>query len=312
MLTKFRLAAVGVTVALAAAAATALAGAPSAQASTAACGVSCTTPTNLAGGTGLALTITVSTASNSGGGGGGGCGVLCGMSSPASKGTSAKSQSSQSNACAISGSTFTAIALETALASGNCAVSVGLAAAASANPAQDWVVLAEGTVQNAITYGVLSQRLGLVYLSDQVVEFEAVPNGVNSDLCMALVGTSVTLQECGSSTSVSTTTGTSIAPEAGSLTSSSSSTTTDGTSSSTAWILDGGNNNNAGYLDVLSGVDAQFSDPLVLTDTGTGSPVGLGVSPLGEFGGVVPPAQMWAFSYSGQSTAAVRRGMQHT
>ena len=68
-------------------------------------------------------------------------------------------------------------------------------------------------------------------------------------------------------------------------------TTTTTTYSGTAWILDAGNTSN-GYLDVISGSDQAYSDPLVLTAASSGS---LGLSSLSEVGGIVTAAQMWAF-----------------
>ena len=56
-----------------------------------------------------------------------------------------------------------------------------------------------------------------------------------------------------------------------------------------------------------------YSLPEVLTDNVNGSKQSLTVAPLSEIGGVVNPSEMWAFSYGGQSAAAVKSGaIKHT
>ena len=297
---KLKICAAGTVAVLAAAASLATtANAPVAQASTGACGSSCTTPSNQAAGSGLALTISLS----------GGSGSTC--------------------------ATVTAAALD----SGQCTVAVSLAAASTVNPGQDWDVLQENTVDYAAQYGIVSNRLDWEYDTDYVVEFEAVPNGVASDQCLAQVGSTTTLQECGSAvdqqTSANTGTDSSKssgsntcagnpAPPsctgttaigsagAGSDTTSGSSTSSTSIYSTTAWILDKNDASN-GYVDVISGTDQQYSDPTVLTATANGSSATLGLSPLSVFNGVVLPTQMWSFSYGGQSAQAVQhQSRQHT
>jgi len=92
-------------------------------------------------------------------------------------------------------------------------------------------------------------------------------------------------------------------------TSSGTGTTTTSTYSGTAWILDAGNTSN-GYLDVISGSDQAYSDPLVLTAASSGS---LGLSSLSEVGVVVSTTQMWAFQYQSASAATIKKdGLQRT
>jgi hypothetical protein len=93
------------------------------------------------------------------------------------------------------------------------------------------------------------------------------------------------------------------------ITSKGTDTTATSTYSGTAWILDSGSTSN-GYLDVISGSDQAYSDPLVLTAASSGS---LGLSSLSEIGGVVTSTQMWAFEYESTSAATIRKdGVQRT
>jgi hypothetical protein len=283
---------------------------PAVLAATTACGTSCTSPVNLGLGTGQTPTITIT---------GSGCPAV------------------------------TAAGLESAAGSNSCVIGVAMAAASATNAGQDWVAMEEGTVDKFIADQALSQRLDIQYGSDEVVEFEAAPNGVASNLCLALVSGKATLQQCGGATSVQTDTQTGSQTDQGSGTNSGSDSTTDyngvdasnfsfyqtgasstssGSSSSTdtststgtgttitstysgtAWILDAGNTS-SGYLDVISGSDQAYSDPLVLSAASAGS---LTLSSLSEVGGVVSTAQMWAFQFQSTSAATLRKeGIRRT
>jgi hypothetical protein len=281
---------------------------PAVLAATTACGSSCTSPVNQGLGTGETPTITIT---------GSGC------------------------------PSVTAAGLESAAGNSSCTISVAMATTSTTNAGQDWVAMEEGTVDKFITDQALSQRLDIQYGSDEVVEFEAAPNGVASNLCLALVSGKATLQQCGGATSVQTDTQTgsqadkSSGTNTGSVsttitnccngvnevetgssdtnsgTSSSTDTTTStgtdttitSTYSGTAWILDSGNTSN-GYLDVINGSDQAYSDPLVLTATSSGS---LGLSSLSEVGGAVTTTQMWAFQYQSASAATLKKeGIRRT
>jgi hypothetical protein len=286
---------------------------PAVLAATTACGSSCTSPVNQGLGAGETPTVTIT---------GSGCPAV------------------------------TAAGLESAAGNSSCTIKVAMAAATSANAGQDWVAMEEGTVDKFISDQALSQRLDIQYGSDEVVEFEAAPDGVASDLCLAIVSGAVTLQQCGGATSVQTDKQTGSQTDKSSSTNSGSDTTTDnlvccdgsypasdlygtgavdsssGSSSSTdnttssgtdttttstysgtAWILDAGNTSN-GYLDVISGSDQAYSDPLVLTAASDGS---LSLSSLSEVGGVVSTTQMWAFEFGSASAATLRKeGVQRT
>ena len=282
-----------------------------ALASTTACGSSCITPLNQGLGTSETPTITIT---------GSGCPAV------------------------------TAAGLETAAGESSCTIKVAMAAATTTNAGQDWATLEEGTVDKFISDQALSPRLDIQYGSDEVVEFEAAPDGVASNLCLALVSGAATVQQCGGATSVQTEsqagseTDTNSSTNSGSdsssydmyccddddeglvaegasdtisgstngtvtSTSSGTDTTTTSSYSGTAWILDSGNTAN-GYLDVISGSDQAYSDPLVLTAASSGS---LGLSSLSELGGVVTSTQMWAFEYESASAATLKKdGVKRT
>jgi hypothetical protein len=277
---------------------------PAVLAATTACGASCTSPVNLGLGTGETPTITIT---------GSGCPAV------------------------------TAAGLESAAGNSSCAISVAMAAASAANAGQDWVAMEEGTVDKFIADQALSQRLDIQYGSDEVVEFEAAPGGVASNLCLAIVSGAATVRQCGGATSVQTDTQTgsqtdnSSGSSSGSdstnnsvgggivfgstsfssgsssstdnATSSGTGTTTTSTSSGTAWILDAGNTSN-GYLDVISGSDQAYSDPLVLTAASGGA---LGLSSLSEIGGIVTTTQMWAFEFGSAIAATIKKeGIRRT
>jgi hypothetical protein len=251
-------------------AAAAFSGSP-VQASTSACGGACANPSNQSVGT--AETLTVSIVAN---------------------------PDAPSASCPTA---VTAAELESTPV--NCLLSFSLAAASSTNAGQDWTVMLEGGsdgVDAFVSGGALSSKLGIQYGSDDVVEFEAVPNGVATNMCLAVstgssalgVPTSgVSLAQCGQVTTTVTSGVTTI-------------------SSPSAWILDLTNDAN-GYLDLISGTGQAFSNPNVLAVTGSGSKLSLTTQPLNEMNGVVSPNQMWSFTYGSQSAAAVKSGaVKHT
>jgi len=257
---------------------------PAVQASTAACGVACTTPSNEYAGTGDSLTISFSSKSSS-------CGTV--------------------TAAALNG--------------GQCGPSVGLLASSATDPAQDWEVLEEGSVSTFVTFGALSSKLDIQYggeeaggsSADSVVEFEAVPDGVASDQCLAYTGSStVTLQQCGTVDSYGTSTGSGTNSPTNALTGSTNTNTSTDVSttySPTAWILDQANDSD-GFEDVISGYSQTYSDPLVL-NVATCSCVSpsVGTAPFRTVDGAVSANQMWSFAYGGQSAAVVKHAsMKHT
>jgi hypothetical protein len=178
--------------------------------------------------------------------------------------------------------------------------SVVLSAASTTNSAEDWTPEGEGDVANAVAADVVSPRLDMLYSTDQLVEFQYVPDGVPSDECLANTATwtgsvylptlTVVLAQCG-------------------------------ITAQSLWILDASNEAN-GYVDLInagyatdtatypslgSGEDSAgfiipFAEPVVLTVNSSGKVV---LAPLSELGGVVSSSQMWA-DWSSPAQAALR------
>jgi hypothetical protein len=200
---------------------------PAVLAATTACGSSCTSPVNQGLGTGETPTITIT---------GSGC------------------------------PSVTAAGLESAAGDSSCTISVAMATASAANAGQDWVAMEEGTVDKFITDQALSQRLDIQYGSDEVVEFEAAPDGVASNLCLAVVSGKATLQPCGGATSVQTDT------QTGSQTDKSSGTNTGSDSTSYNmfdWCCQPNVGGNLPYYYVTTGSDDTSSGSNTSTGTTT-------------------------------------------
>lgn len=162
--------------------------------------------------------------------------------------------------------------------------SVSMAAASSTNSGQDWTVVSENQAGGAVTAGVLSSKLDVLYSGDLIVEFQYAPNGVPSDQCLA-ENTSQLI----STTSVGLT------------------MTQCGVSVASLWIIDQ-NNASGGFVDLISangvpGYDGSwslinaFAEPGVLTVTSKNT---LAVQPLSQLGMAgtgapgVSSSQMWA------------------
>ena len=264
-----RLYAAGAVIAAAALFSLAMTPGQSAQASTAACGGSCASPSDDGSGAGEVLTISV--------GGSGSC------------------------------STVTAASVLAAMnALGPCYYSIALATASSASAGQDWEPMQEpgftetGGVSLFAGAGVLSTRLSILYGSDPVVEFESVPNGVPTGLCL--------------SATVPTTSITSPGPLPGTV-GGSIGLATCGSGNTTLWIVDTGNDLDVpGYTDLISGASTNFSMPYVLTAAAGGSKTTLGLSQLSEMNAQVTPGQLWTSPFGATNDAAAlkSKGMQHT
>ena len=73
----------------------------------------------------------------------------------------------------------------------------------NSDPAEDFTVSLQGTVDDFVTAGLVSPALAIHYANDVALEFEYSPNGVDSGLCVGISGltpatnTEVTLQPCG-------------------------------------------------------------------------------------------------------------------
>jgi len=62
---------------------------------------------------------------------------------------------------------------------------VVMSAASTTNSAEDWTPEQEGVVSNAVSAGVLSAKLDMLYSTDTLVEYQYAPDGVPSDECLA-------------------------------------------------------------------------------------------------------------------------------
>jgi hypothetical protein len=181
--------------------------------------------------------------------------------------------------------------------------SVVMAAASTTSSAQDWTVQVEGPVSAAVSAGVLSAKLNMLYANDTMVEYEFAPNGVPSDKCLA--DTMAPTLQLGGTVAINAPTLTVVLAQCG-------------ITAQSLWILDGPGSN--GFLDLINAgystqynyalpVDAPsanltspFAEPAVLTVNSNG---GVVLAPLNELGGVVSPAQMWA-NWSAPAQPALR------
>jgi hypothetical protein len=191
--------------------------------------------------------------------------------------------------------------------------SVVMSAASTTSTAEDWTPEQEGDVANAVSAGVLSAKLNMLYSTDQLVEFQSAPGGVPSDLCVANTANSEgEVDGIGESFPYSEPT-LSVALEPCGITAQS------------LWILDASNEAN-GYVDLINAgyaatftylapsftdaddLTSPFAEPAVLTVSSTGK---LALAPLSEIGGVVSTSQMWA-SWSAPAQSALRAKVDKT
>lgn len=131
------------------------------------------------------------------------------------------------------------------------------------DPAEDFVVAAQGTVHQFYKAGLASAALNLHYSHFEAYEIEYAPYGANTGLCVGVAhtagnGTPVTLQQCGAS-------------------------------AKTLWVKHRDYDYN-GATPLINGSDNNFSHPYVLTDTANG----LKTYNLTKFSnGVVYDTQLW-------------------
>jgi hypothetical protein len=117
--------------------------------------------------------------------------------------------------------------------------------ASNSDPAEDWTVTNEGTVDDFYAAGLVTASLDLHYGSLEAYEIEYSPYGVDSGLCAgvgstAVDGTGVTLQSCGNT-------------------------------SGTVWVVDT-NTHSGSYFPLINGSDTNFSNPYVLNYPGDAYP----------------------------------------
>ena len=179
--------------------------------------------------------------------------------------------------------------------------SVVMSAASTTNSAEDWTLEAEGVVSNAVSAGVVSPRLNMLYAAQTMVELQSAPDGEPSGKCLgdSLGPVEVNDEEL----------------EAPSLTLAMEPC---GTTAQTLWIVDGDNVSD-GYVDLINAgyavtytypVPVQeysgdytnpFAEPYVLTAT---SSDGVELAQLSEIGGAVSSTQMWSDVASAASSAS--------
>jgi hypothetical protein len=122
--------------------------------------------------------------------------------------------------------------------------------ASNSDPAEDFTISDQGTVDDFNAAGLVSNEMALNYGSLDAYELEYSPYGVDSGLCMgvgstAVNGTPVALEPCGES-------------------------------GKTVWVVDTlDGNTNPNYVPLINGSDTNFSHPYVLHYPGNGYPTDL-------------------------------------
>lgn len=163
--------------------------------------------------------------------------------------------------------------------------SVVMSAASTSNSAEDWTLVSEAQVSQAVGAGVVPSQLDMNYSGDTLVEFQYVPDGLPSDKCLADV----------------------------SVTTSSVGVTQCGITTQTLWIVDALNAVN-GYVDLINAgyeaaipgessvYAAPFAEPYVLS---VNSSNGVVLAPLSQLGSGVASTQLWA-NITSPSQSALR------
>ena len=147
---------------------------------------------------------------------------------------------------------------------------------------EDWDPMEENSVTAFASDDLLSDKLGLLYSGSEVYEYEYAPDGVPSDFCLGAFSSTTTNEETG----VTTTTNSVDLQQCGQ-------------GAGTLWIADSNtvlDGNYPGYDDLITGTDDAFSDPLVLTVSGSS----LTIAPLSELGAAISSTQLWSLSSSAE------------
>jgi hypothetical protein len=181
--------------------------------------------------------------------------------------------------------------------------SVVMATASTTNSAQDWAPVAEGSVTAAVGAGVVSGKLGMLYGTDTLVEYQYAPDGVPSGQCLANTST-----DPGNNSAYNVPTLTVVLARCG-------------VTAQSLWIIDQTNAAN-GYLDLINagyaaaftylapngaGADtltSPFAEPAVLTVNSSGTVV---LAPLSQIGQVVSSTQLWANYLSSAQSALAQK-----
>jgi hypothetical protein len=153
--------------------------------------------------------------------------------------------------------------------------------ASASDPAEDFTISDQGSVDDFNVAGLVSNELALYYGSLEAYELEYSPYGVDSGLCLGVGrtagnGTPVVLEPCGES-------------------------------GKTVWVVDTLNDNtNPNYVPLINGSDTNFSHPYVLHYPGTGYPTDSPRPQLNTYtlqkysGGTVYHNEMWGENRGGQ------------
>jgi hypothetical protein len=152
--------------------------------------------------------------------------------------------------------------------SANVGEPVALKPASDTNQGEDWFVEDEGTVSDFFAANLVSAGLNLHYGNDEVYEFDYVPDGVDSTLCLGVAGIAgngspVSLQTCGAS-------------------------------SHTLWVADAADQQQR-LIPMINGSDTNFSTPYVLTADTAG--ITMATRPLTGGNGVIDDGQYWSPVY---------------
>jgi hypothetical protein len=145
---------------------------------------------------------------------------------------------------------------------------VALLPASGSNQGEDWALFAEGTVSDFYAAGIVSAQLNFHYANDEVYEYDYVPYGVDSGLCLGVAGTAgngapVSLQPCG-------------------------------VDAQTLWVADTADQYRR-QIPLINGTDNNFSYPYVLTANSTG--ITMSTHMLTGGNGVIDQGQYWSTIY---------------
>jgi len=201
----------------------------------------------------------------------------------------------------VSPSTESVVTNNTLTVSGN---SVVMAPASTTNSAQDWTSEYAGEVSTAVTAGVLSGKLDLLYSGNDMLEYQYAPNGVPSCECLADGASDANIND--DIPPVYIPTQTIVLAQCGAT-------------AASLWIIDESNGAN-GYVDLINAgyetaytylgstganadpISSLFADPDVLTVNSSGKVV---LAQLSEIGQTVSQTQMWGdFLSPSQSSLA--------
>ena len=145
------------------------------------------------------------------------------------------------------------------------------------DPAEDFTVARQGTVNDFLKAGLVSPALALHYGNDQAYEFEYAPFGRNSGLCVGVGSTAanrtpVSLQNCGAS-------------------------------AKTVWVVDSADSIRGFYVPLINGSDTNFSHPFVLHYPGNAFPTDVPRPQLNTYNlqtysnGTVFDNEMWGANF---------------